>query len=154
MKYHNLDQIIPHPVGSNDSDAQIRLLSTEEAHKKVMELVSGSWESNDTLHVMDETGKKFILIDEDKLKMLTKALRNTQEESFKLNLEKAILQHMPIDYDDVWAVSVKEIQKLIAASGAKTKKAATPEVISQAVQNIKKRHPNLFFNINDMIKNA
>lgn len=152
MKYQNLDQIIPHPVSQNDSDVQIRLINTEEADKKVMELVSGSWESDDTLHVMDETGKKFILIDEDELKKLARTLRSTQEETFKLNLEKAILQHMPIDYDDVWVVAIKEIQLLVAGNG--NKKPATPEIIDQAVMNIKKRYPNLFFNINDMIKNA
>jgi hypothetical protein len=138
------------PISGNTHAPVIRMTDTDQDEKKMLELISGSWEENASYRIINEQGEQFLLIDEKKLNRLTQALVESQEECFKLNLEKAILQHVPIDLEDVRSVAIQEIQKRLKLSGRRKK--ITYEMISHIVNRIKKEHPNLFFDINSIMK--
>ena len=56
-----------------------------------------------------------------------------------MKLEKSILQQLPLDFQDVWAVAMEEI--------GKSKKNEID--FDKLVKKIKKEHPNLFLDLKD-----
>lgn len=125
----------------------IKITPTEDENKKTLELIEGSWENKHPWFLVDENEDYYAMMPAKSLTGIISGFRETQEENFKLNLEKAILQNMPIDFEDVWVVAVKEIQELADQEGARI----TGKDMSEIVQKIKKKHPNLFFHISDLI---
>jgi hypothetical protein len=56
------------------------------------------------------------------------------KENFELRLEKAILSHFPIDYEDVKAVVLEELKN-------------SNKSIEEVVDKVKIEHPNLFYTL-------
>ena len=111
-----------------------------EEDTKVLRLKSGKWNSiKEPWLVLDEKQKLHALLSMDSLTKIVENFRQMEREAFALKLEKSILQHLPLDFNDVWAVAIEEIKKY--------KK--TPADFDKVVYAIKKKHPNLFLNLQD-----
>ena len=66
--------------------------------------------------------------------------KQAEQEALFLKLEKSILQQLPLDFQDVLTVAREEINK--------SKKKDID--FDKLVKKIKKEHPNLFLDINDL----
>jgi len=118
----------------------LEIEASEQADAKVLRLKSGSWNSKkEPWLVLDEKKKLHALLSMDSLTKIVENFRQMEQEAFSLKLEKSILQHLPLDFNDVWAVAVEEIKK----------QKKTPADFDKVVMKIKKEHPNLFLNLQD-----
>ncbi|MRJ02773.1 MAG: DUF2603 domain-containing protein [Epsilonproteobacteria bacterium] len=122
----------------------VRLTDTDDPDKKILELIQGSWENKAPWFVVDGEGKVYLLSSIESLLQLIKSLNETKYENFNLKLEKAILENLPIDFNDVWVVAMSEIQKRLAESQNKN---VLDIDIKRLIKEIKKNHPNLFMNL-------
>ncbi|BCD67508.1 DUF2603 domain-containing protein [Nitratiruptor sp. YY09-18] len=124
----------------------VRLGDTEDPNKKTLELVQGSWENSAPWFVIGKDDKVYVLSSLESILQLIKSLNDTRYENFNLKLEKAILENLPVDFNDVWVVAMNEIQKRLAES--KNKNLLDID-IKKLVKDIKKNHPNLFMRLKD-----
>jgi hypothetical protein len=122
----------------------VKLKDGDEPDKKILELIQGSWEDSAPWFVIDEKDRVFVLSSIESILSLIKSLNETQYENFNLKLEKAILENLPVDFNDVWVVAMSEIQKKIAE--AKNKNILDID-IKKLIKSIKQHHPNLFLNL-------
>ena len=81
---------------------------------------------------------------------LVNAYKSVQKQLFELRLEKSIWQNVPIDFSDVWTVAMQEVQNVTDDSASQN----ADLNLDKLVKNIKKNHPNLFVNMEEIIKNA
>lgn len=126
----------------------IKIKNTDDENKKILELVEGSWEDKQPWFVIDDSsGEHYAMMPARSMAGIFAKYRGSSEENFKLNLEKAILQNMPIDFEDVWVVALKEIQRLVDDEGEQL----TNKDMLEVVKSIKKKYPNLFFNLHDLL---
>ncbi len=124
----------------------VKLEDTEDPNKKTLELIQGSWENNAPWFVIGKDDKIFVLSSLESILQLIKSLNEAKYENFNLKLEKAILENLPVDFNDVWVVAMNEIQKRISES--KNKNLLDID-IKKLVQDIKRHHPNLFMRLKD-----
>ncbi|BCD59694.1 MULTISPECIES: DUF2603 domain-containing protein [unclassified Nitratiruptor] len=125
----------------------VRLEDTDDPNKKTLELVQGSWENKAPWFVIDNEEKVHVLSTLESILHLIRSLNEAKYENFNLKLEKAILENLPIDFNDVWVVAMSEIQKRLAES--KNKNLLDID-IKKLVKDIKKHHPNLFMQLKDL----
>lgn len=100
--------------------------------------------------ILDEDKKLHTLVLVDTLKSLTKTLKSTWQENFDLKLEKIIWQNIPVDFNDAWAVAMHEIEKL---SNIDQNTNTLNIDLNHLVKKIKKQHPNLFLNMDEIFDN-
>ncbi len=124
----------------------VRLEDTDDPNKKTLELVQGTWENKAPWFVIDSKDQVFVLSSLEAILHLIKSLNEAKYENFNLKLEKAILENLPVDFNDVWVVAMNEIQKRLAES--KNKNLLDID-IKKLVKDIKKNHPNLFMRLRD-----
>jgi len=124
------------------------ITDTEDPNKKILTLKSGSWDGAEPWFAVDSKQKLYTLVSIESMNKMVDSLRSTQQENFNLKLEKTIWQHIPVDFQDVWAVAMDEIRHIASKSnGAK----AINIDLDRLVGNIKKRHPNLFVDLKDLM---
>ena len=92
--------------------------------------------------IQDE--EPYIFMSAEILDMVFKMLKNLQKENFELRLERSILQHMPLDFGDVWRVAMDEL------SNDNLKK--EPD-LDKLLDKSKREHPNLFLNMENLLSN-
>lgn len=118
----------------------LEIETTEEKDTKLLRLKNGSWNSKkEPWLVLDEKQKLHALLSMDSLTKIVENFKQMEQETFSLKLEKSILQQLPLDFNDVWAVAMEEIKK--------QKKTAVD--FDKVIKKIKKEHPNLFLNLQD-----
>lgn len=81
-----------------------------------------------------------VVMKKDNLNTLLEGTKELQNELLKLRLEREVLMNMPVDFDDVMVVALKECEK-------------NPINIfntRELILNIKKRYPNLFLEYSAM----
>jgi len=122
----------------------VRLKSSDDPNKKILELVQGSWDNRAPWFVIDENDRIYVLSSIESILQLIRSLGEARHENFNLKLEKAILENLPVDFNDVWVVAMSEIQKRLAES--KNKNYLDID-IKELLRDIKKNHPNLFLNL-------
>ncbi len=128
----------------------IEVENTQDPDIKTLNLKSGSWSGKEPWFVIDENQKLHTMISLDSIGNLIKNFQQLQEDNFDLKLEKTILQHVPIDYQDVWAVAMDELKKI----AGKNNNAKSLNVdLEKLLRKIKKDHPNLFLNLKDLFAN-
>ena len=128
----------------------IEIENTDSPDIKMLSLTSGSWESKEPWFVIDEEQKLHAMVSIDTMNKLIENFKGLQQDNFDLKLEKTILQHVPIDYQDVWTVAMDEIKKL----ALKNSNSKTVNVdLERLLRKIKKEHPNLFLNLKDLFAN-
>lgn len=109
-----------------------------------VELLDGELSKIKPCFVSDEEGYEYVLISADILKALLEGMKKAQEERFEISLERDIANQMPLDFEDVLSVAKAKIRE---------KNLAFSEVNSHhLIKEIKKEHPNLFFNIDDYLR--
>lgn len=125
----------------------VKISGTDDPNKKTMELLQGDWAGEAPWLVLDESNNMFVLSSVETFLQLLASLKQSTRENFNLRLEKAILQQLPIDFNDVWVVAMQEIQKRLRES--KDKKLLDID-LEQLVGQIKKNYPNLFINFKEL----
>ncbi len=131
-------------LDENREKTILNLEDTDTPNRKLLTLQSGDWENEEPWFMVDKDGKIHTILSLDMLLNIIKSLRVAQEENFNLKLEKSIWQNVPIDFQDVWVVAMDEIKKQLKNS----KNARSLNIdIDRVVKDIKKKHPNLFLNI-------
>ncbi len=120
----------------------IEIEDTDNPSVKELNLKSGSWSPDEPWFVVDENKILHTMMPVKSVEKIVKNFHLTQEENFKLKLEKSIWQNIPIDFQDVWSVVMDEIKTL--------SKQETSIDIDRVITKIKNRHPNLFFNSNSL----
>jgi len=133
-------------IGIDSNEKTVVRLKDGDEDKKTLELVEGSWDNKHPWFLIDND-EYYAIMPAKALGSMFSQLRVHQEENFRLNLEKAILQNMPIDFDDVWVVAIREIQELSEKEGGKLNGVE----LGSIVKKIKEKHPNLFFHISDLL---
>ena len=116
----------------------------DSENKKTLELQSGNFDSKKPWFIIDEQDKVHPLISMELLITLLSTTKNALQENLNIRLEQAIMQELPIDYNDVLAVAMNEVGSVI--NSPKEKNLLNLNV-DGVVKKIKKRHPNLFYNI-------
>ncbi|WP_223295827.1 DUF2603 domain-containing protein [Sulfurospirillum deleyianum] len=119
----------------------LEILPHEDENSKLLRLKRGSWESQkEPWLVYDEKGKLHALLSIETLSKMIEHFKNAEKETLFLKLEKSILQHLPLDFHDVWTVAMEEIKK--------SKKSDMD--FDALIKKIKTEHPNLFLDLKDL----
>lgn len=119
-------------------------------NKRVLELQSGDFNSKKPWFIIDEDNRVHPLVSVELLMTFLNATRDALQENLNIRLEQAIIQELPIDYNDVLAVAMNEVGNII---NSPKEKSIVNLNVDGVVQTIKKRHPNLFYNMdmNEMV---
>ena len=119
------------------------LKKIDETHLSV-ELSEGKLSNSKPCFVCDENGEEYVIISSKILKNLLEGMKKAQEERFAISLEKDIANLMPLDFEDVLSVAKNKLIEL----NLDISQVDTLELIKE----IKKEHPNLFFNLDDYLR--
>ncbi len=134
-------------IVNRDEIVVVKINDTDDPNKKVLELIKGEWDSNAPWFVIGRDNKVFFLSSIESILELINSIKKTKYENFNLKLEKAILENLPIDFNDVWVVAMQEIQNRLS----KTKDKHLLDIdIKSLIKDIKKNYPNLFLKLKDL----
>ena len=123
---------------------------TDNPDVKTLSLKSGSWSNKEPWFVIDENKKLHTMVSVETMHKLIENFKQLQQDNFDLKLEKTILQHVPVDYQDVWTVAMDEIRKMAQTKG--NAKSLSID-LEKLLRKIKKEHPNLFLNLKELFAN-
>lgn len=125
------------------------ILNTQNNDKKTISLKTGSWQNKYPWFGVDEDKNIYSVLSMRSLISLINSYKNIARENFDLKLEKSIAKSLPIDFGDVWSVCMEEIKKLALIN---------PDIqvsnldLDKIVDNVKIKYPNLFVDIDNMIR--
>lgn len=130
-----------------DKRAIMEILSTDDPSSRALVLKSGSWNSKEPWFVIDEEGQGHTIISLWLLSSLLDGYRQAQKECFELKLEKSIWQSIPVDFADVWSVAMSEVIKQANPATIGSISRIDTDLL---IRDIKKAHPNLFVDLNEI----
>lgn len=119
------------------------LKQVDDTHLSV-ELTEGKLSSSKPCFIYDESGEEYVIVSSKILKNLLEGMKKAQEERFAISLEKDIANLMPLDFEDVLSVAKSKLSEL----NLDISQVDTLELI----KDIKREHPNLFFNLDDYLR--
>ncbi|CUU70978.1 DUF2603 domain-containing protein [Campylobacter hyointestinalis subsp. hyointestinalis] len=126
------------------SKAKRTTFKLEQIDEKEMKLTinKGNIDLANPWFGVSSSGEECALISAALFEALLNSLKNAQKENFELKLERSIWQHIPVDFGDVWSVAINEI---------KSKKFKKEPNLDQIIKKIKREHPNLFVDMQNLI---
>ncbi|RDU68316.1 DUF2603 domain-containing protein [Helicobacter equorum] len=102
--------------------------------------------TKDIWFLQDNENHEFVLMPQGMLNTLLKRIKTIQEEKLFMKLEREIVAQMPIDFDDAMSVAQMYVESHRQSDGS------LPALnVTSVVRDIKKQHPNLFFNLDEYI---
>ncbi|KAA6226723.1 MULTISPECIES: DUF2603 domain-containing protein [unclassified Campylobacter] len=153
LKKHsdNVDQInqFAERLGIEEKDKTVFRVSKNTDNAKILSLIHGHCNGPEPWFVIDENDNLHTMISLSTLKNILDNLRQNQKENFELRLEKAIYQQIPIDFNDVWLVAMDAIKEKFQDRGVNI-----DVDLDKIVAEVKKKHPNLFVDMQEMIDKA
>lgn len=149
LSIYDMINEISKSMHSDDNKTILEIEKTDDPNVKKLNLKSGSWKGEEPWFVVDENKKIHTMISVKTVNQIIEKFKVAQEESFNLKLEKTIWQNIPIDFNDVWIVAMDSIKKM--TSGEQKNVKVINVDLEKLITKIKKEHPNLFLNINNMI---
>ncbi|MGN8541146.1 DUF2603 domain-containing protein [Helicobacter pylori] len=124
--------------------AFLKKISTNEM---LLELEKGVFKKNEAYFISDEEDKNYVLVPDNVISLLAENARKAFEARLRAELERDIITQAPIDFEDVREVSLQLLENLRQKDGN------LPNINTlNFVKQIKKEHPNLFFNFDNMFK--
>jgi len=126
----------------------VRMRPGIDGRHKELELLQGSWETEQPWVIIDENDLPLAMTSAESLSKMLAMFASVQGETFRLKLEKAIWQRYPIDYYDVWAVAMDKIKKLAKSRPEST---IVKLDLDWLVTEIKQEYPNLFYPIDQLL---
>ncbi|MCI5968667.1 DUF2603 domain-containing protein [Helicobacter sp.] len=119
----------PKPLEAKENYKTIK----EVLNHKNMESLSyaSTLKENGIYSLVDSNAQEFYLIPKKVMHSLMRELKNLESDKYLFKLEQEIYKNMPVDFDDVWCVALKEVRDY--------KK--EPKAV---VKHLKKRYPYLF----------
>ena len=128
-------------VSKQKEQTVLEIVPNEDENTRLLRLKNGSWDNaKEPWLVYDENQKLHALLSIDTLSKMIEHFKKAEQETLFLKLEKSILQQLPLDFQDVWAVAMEEINK--------SKKREID--FDKLIKKIKKDHPNLFLDLKDL----
>ena len=101
----------------------------------------------DLWFLQDEQGEEYVVFPQKIFVQLLSHIKNIQEEKLVMRLEKDIISQMPIDFDDAMVVAKNALESLRLNDGN------LPDINTNTLaKDIKKKYPNLFFDIDYLRK--
>ncbi|GAA9696405.1 DUF2603 domain-containing protein [Helicobacter pylori] len=117
------------------------------ASEMLLELEKGAFKKNEAYFISDEEDKNYVLVPDNVISLLAENARKAFEARLRAELERDIITQAPIDFEDVREVSLQLLENLRQKDGN------LPNINTlNFVKQIKKEHPNLFFNFDNMFK--
>lgn len=144
--YEDIEQVSSELGISQNDKVMLKMSQADDGLSKTLSLQNGSWNSRTPWFVLDDEPK--VMLSLRSLMSIIKEYKEVQKECFELKLEKSIWQNIPVDFNDVWAVAINEVKRQNSSSTTSVTKVDTDKL----VQYIKKEHPNLFVDMNEIMK--
>ncbi|WP_187887245.1 DUF2603 domain-containing protein [Helicobacter pylori] len=137
-------QKLIHSLTTQKSRAFLKKIS---ANEMLLELEKGAFKKNEAYFISDEEDKNYVLVPDNVISLLAENARKAFEARLRAELERDIITQAPIDFEDVREVSLQLLENLRQKDGN------LPNINTlNFVKQIKKEHPNLFFNFDNMFK--
>lgn len=123
------------------------ILRRIEDDTMLLAMQRGEFSKDDLWFLQDEQGEEYVVFPQKLFVRLLSRIKTMQEEKLVMKLEKDIVSQMPIDIDDAMAVAKNILESLRLKDGN------LPEINTVILaKDIKKKHPNLFFDIDYLRK--
>ena len=123
------------------------ILHQLEDDTMLLAMQRGEFSKDELWFLQDEQGEEYVVFPQKLFVRLLSRIKNMQEEKLVMKLEKDIISQMPIDLDDAMAVATNILESLRLKDGN------LPEINTAILaKDIKKKHPNLFFDIDYLRK--
>lgn len=147
---HNHLSQIAEKMGIDPAEMTVVKMSpgSDERHRQ-LELLQGGWNQEQPWIMVDEEDQVYALTSVESISKIVRLLSVSQSENFQHKLEKAIWQQLPIDFEDVWEVTMDRIRTM-----ARTQSDSTIVSIDLdwLVNEIKQKYPNLFYHLDQILR--
>ncbi|MCE3039322.1 DUF2603 domain-containing protein [Helicobacter anatolicus] len=119
------------------------VMQSIDSHTLQLHLSSGEFSKSEPWFLKDEKNQEYVVLPQKVLRNIIMLIRKAHEDRLKVELERDIIMHAPIDFDDVMSVAINRVESLRGKDGS------LPNIDSmQIVKEIKEKHPNLFIDLN------
>ncbi len=131
----------------DEATENLGILRKLEDNKMLLAMENGGFSKDDLWFLHDDDGEEYVVFPQKLFVRLLERIKDIQEEKLVMSLEKDIISQMPIDFDDAMAVARNALESLRLSDGN------LPEVNTTIfAKDIKKKYPNLFFDIDYLRK--
>ncbi|BCX78999.1 DUF2603 domain-containing protein [Campylobacter sp. 19-13652] len=130
-----------------DGRVVLEMSACDDENSRLISLKSGAWDMDTPWFVLDD-GEPRVMMGLGELMAMAQSYKEVQKECFELKLEKSIWQNIPADFSDVWAVAMDKVKRQKPSNIASISSIDTDKL----VRCIKKDHPNLFVDMNEIMK--